>query len=418
MEPIVSAFLYFLRDMLFVISLYFVVRFVLLFPCKRRVFAITLLSLLLLGNAIIFTVLFMGAPEDTRAVADVLSFLLSFLFVLSQLLHPKSAIKTVFLIGLLLDFTVEVLYSLIAEYGNDAPIIESSFGIIVFGAFSASIYYLIKSKTLSVLPGAFQKIPKPLFAVFLFFEFTCYYREFGEASSWYLSFFRISTVAVMGCLFWMLFRIAFFAKEEEDFLKQLSVQKEYGIFLQQNDDSIRQFRHDYKNQMIVVNAYLENGELNAAKEYLQSLQGTIETAISHISSGNFAADAILNYKVSTAEKKNISISFEGTIPAKGIRDEDICMVLSNLLDNAIEACEALSENRNINVCCLEKNGFFLLSTENPAPNNVNPSKTTKEDKKNHGYGLKSVKHIVNKYNGHLSFEQSEGLFIVCVRMKM
>ena len=137
-----------------------------------------------------------------------------------------------------------------------------------------------------------------------------------------------------------------------------------------------------------------------------------------ITHGNFAADAIFNYKLAQAENKGITLRFSGAVPPEGIRDEDLCTVLSNLLDNAVEACEKLSGDREIRVECAEKNGFYLLSVQNPAPQPADVTKSSKPDRRNHGIGLKNVKRVVKNYNGHLGIEQQGGTFTATVRMEL
>ena len=82
MQQFIFAAVYFLRDMLFALSLYFVVRYVLLLPCKKRIWPAAVFPLLMAGNAAGCAFLLERSPEDVRAVADVLSFLLGFLFAL------------------------------------------------------------------------------------------------------------------------------------------------------------------------------------------------------------------------------------------------------------------------------------------------------------------------------------------------
>ena len=417
MQQFIFAAVYFLRDMLFALSLYFVVRYVLLLPCKKRIWPAAVFPLLMAGNAAGCAFLLERSPEDVRAVADVLSFLLGFLFALCLLRRPKRGFGAVFLCALLVDFTADTLYSLFASFGGDAPLYEAVFGLVLFALFGGAVWFAVKKGRVNMLPGAFRKLPKPLFAVLLFFEFTCYYREFGEAQTPYRIFYRVAAVAVVASLFWMMFRLLSFAGEERRLLQQLTVQKEYGERLQNDDEALRRFRHDYKNHMIVVNAYLERGDLAAAQAYVSAIQAQIAPSLNGIHTGNFAADAILNYKSAAAKEKGIDLRFAGVVPAAGVRDEDLCTVLSNLLDNAIEACEKLSGG-DITVDCGTKNSFLLLSVENPAPTGSDPSQTSKKDRKNHGLGLKNVKQVLKNCNGHLTLTQENGRFIADARMEL
>ena len=126
-------------------------------------------------------------------------------------------------------------------------------------------------------------------------------------------------------------------------------------------------------------------------------------------SGNFAIDALLNYKNRIAESKNIKIKLEQRIPTTlPYKASDLCIILGNLLDNAIEA----SEN-----CANNAKNRLKISTKNYYEGEINKDKegnflSKKKDKENHGIGLKSVKKIVSLYNGYIEIQAENSLFKV------
>ena len=125
-------------------------------------------------------------------------------------------------------------------------------------------------------------------------------------------------------------------------------------------------------------------------------------------------------KAVSAAKNSIGLMFSGMIPSSGIRNEDLCTVLSNLVDNAVEACEKLTaDTKTVEIEADAVNGFFLLSVSNPVMNGVGTGlKTTKRNKKNHGIGLKNVERTVKKYAGAMTFTCEENVFTADIRMKL
>ena len=326
---------------------------------------------------------------------------------------------------MLLDFTADTLYSLVARIAADALWWESAFGAAVFLVVLIFLRYTGRRSKIGSLRGAFVNIPPWTWGVLLFFEFTCYYRTFGEALSWYNVFASVSVIAVLLTLFFLIWKILFFAQRQDELLQQMASQKEFGEKLQRSDDELRAFRHDYKNHLIVVRSFLESGDINAAKSYFDSVNSFSAEALRRVSTGNFAADALLNYKIKTAEESGVHLHFDGDIPAEGMRDEDLCTILSNLLDNAVEAAAQLDGEKSVQIEAVTKNGFLLLSVTNPmaetpqkVEKNVSRLTSAKADGKNHGFGLKNVRKTVQKYGGSFTVTAENGSFTAAVRIKV
>ena len=141
-----------------------------------------------------------------------------------------------------------------------------------------------------------------------------------------------------------------------------------------------------------------------------------------ISTGNLVADAILNAKAEEAQRENISFTFRGAVPKDDIAGEDICTIISNLLDNAIEACRKIETEKWIEAEGMVKNGNYIFSVTNVcavAPKKHNGSiRTSKPDSKNHGFGLKNVKAVAEKYSGALTAGYENNTFCADVRLKL
>ena len=201
----------------------------------------------------------------------------------------------------------------------------------------------------------------------------------------------------------------------------MAIQKDFGEKAVIGDEELRRFRHDYKNHMIVVNAFLESGQVKEAREYLESVNDSINGVINKIKTGNFVSDAILNNKAVSAAKNSINIAFTGFVPSAGIKNEDLCTILANLVDNAVEACEKLTsvDIKTVEIEANIVNGFFLLSVSNPVEDGEKISlKTTKKNRKNHGIGLKNIERTVKKYEGAVVISCEANIFTADVRMKL
>ena len=114
---------------------------------------------------------------------------------------------------------------------------------------------------------------------------------------------------------------------------------------------MREWRHDYKNHIQVMKAYYSTGDYNAIGRYLDELDMELSTIDTIVKTGNAMADAILNSKISLARSKEITVETKAHIPfGLKTKEIDLCIILGNLFDNAIEASLLLPvENRLIRV---------------------------------------------------------------------
>ena len=119
----------------------------------------------------------------------------------------------------------------------------------------------------------------------------------------------------------------------------------------------------------------------------------------------------------SAQKKNeaeeLGIVFHYDIAPFDVQisETDICILLGNILDNAIEACEQLSSEKTIELKMRCINGMLYISCKNPTEQNEVSLLTQKPDKEQHGFGTVSINKIANKYGGYANFKIEEGLFV-------
>lgn len=178
---------------------------------------------------------------------------------------------------------------------------------------------------------------------------------------------------------------------------------------------MRGWRHDYRNHIQLMKTYAAAGDLDSIRAYLDELESDLTTVDTVIKTGNRMADAILNSKISLAKSKHIPVRAEAHIPVTfSISDLDLCVILGNLFDNAIEASLALpEEERMIRVYMDMKNTQLYISVTNLTASGKQKKengrfKTTKGE--GHGFGLIRIDHIVERLGGYLRRASEEGAF--------
>ncbi len=205
--------------------------------------------------------------------------------------------------------------------------------------------------------------------------------------------------------------------------EQINIQAEHYKKLAEANYEIRHFRHDFKNMSIALQALLQRDENIEALAILQDMGHSLDNPTqskSLFDTGNGIADALLSDKQAVAEKLGAKICFSGVIPADFLSPTDLCVMLGNTLDNAIEACQKLPQNdvKIISVSCNCSSGFLFYSIKNPVCEKVEISggyvATSKENEILHGFGLYSLNSIVKKYNGNINLSSTDNEFCVSI----
>ena len=178
---------------------------------------------------------------------------------------------------------------------------------------------------------------------------------------------------------------------------------------------IRGWRHDYRNHIQTMKAYAADGDLDAIRKYLDLLDQDLTTVDTVIKTGNPMTDAILNSKISLARAKGIRVTADAHIPVKLKSSEiDLCCILGNLFDNAIEASMKLPpEQRMIRVYMDMKNTQLYISFTNFTAGRKMQKvgsrfRSTKGE--GHGFGLVRIDAIVERLEGYLSRNSEDGAF--------
>ncbi len=179
--------------------------------------------------------------------------------------------------------------------------------------------------------------------------------------------------------------------------------------------TMRGWRHDYHNHMQSVKAYLAMDSLEEARAYLDALEQDLDEINLLFNTGNINADAVLNAKISLAIKKGIQVDYKAAVPKTlAVSDIDLCVVIGNLIDNAVESCEKVApENQFIRLYIGIFQKQLYLSVSNATSETVRKldEQYISTKRGNHGHGLKRINKIVDKYGGFVNRKNEPGVFV-------
>lgn len=185
---------------------------------------------------------------------------------------------------------------------------------------------------------------------------------------------------------------------------------------------MRGWRHDYHNHLQVMKAELAAAQLAELSAYLDELEADLDRVDTYVKSGNLMVDAILNSKLSLAERDGVAVTCKARVPdALTVDDVDLCVILGNLLDNAIEACAALpADGRWLRVYVAARGSQLYASIQNSAVEDpsFNQRNYISEKRGNHGLGMKRVAAVVEKYEGFLNLANEPGVFAAEVSLPL
>jgi sensor histidine kinase regulating citrate/malate metabolism len=215
----------------------------------------------------------------------------------------------------------------------------------------------------------------------------------------------------------------FISKEAEEKYTLVAKQKQYELTGQNNDhivkiyNEMRIWKHDFMSHMQLVSGMLEKTDHDGNSEaidYINNLSGKIKNSYFAIVTGNTIVDAIVSAEAALASANGIKFEYNIILEDNmHIDDTELCAILSNLLDNAIEACCKLDEGRCINLEMMAFQGQLSIKIINAADGKYkmeNGKLMTTKSGNLHGIGIGHVKSIVERYGGRLFFEPQEKSF--------
>ncbi|WP_434751251.1 GHKL domain-containing protein [Paenibacillus amylolyticus] len=229
--------------------------------------------------------------------------------------------------------------------------------------------------------------------------------------------------SVMGSLFLNVFIVYVFdnivekaqlAHENEQLQRQMDYQDANYEKTVHNFKSIKSIIHDINQQFLYIEECVKRNELAAATEHMHVTLNTIEHAYQRVNSGNLVIDALVTNTLTVGQANGIRIDTRVHLHSQhvGIERYDLCVVLGNVLDNAVEASKKvrIAEDRYMLVSIHSTASALVIQVMNHAIQPAAGLKSDKSDSEFHGFGLTNISRICSKYGGHMTIEQGQGSF--------
>ena len=207
--------------------------------------------------------------------------------------------------------------------------------------------------------------------------------------------------------------------ENETLKREIQIYMNQIEIILQNEENINLLKHDMKHHLNELKLLAAKRETPDILEYIEDMEVFMQPSGIIVSSGNVEIDSLLNYMLQRAKKSLRSVNAKIQIPEEISHSFDINIILGNLLENAIEAAEK-TEDKMLDVEIGLKQGVLKIKIENSFSGMWIPKKiiekgqffTTKGDQERHGFGLKSVRKIVEKYHGVMEINPDGKCFCV------
>lgn len=212
-------------------------------------------------------------------------------------------------------------------------------------------------------------------------------------------------------------------REKAIIQKQLETEMEGIISLKNSYDSQRRIMHDFKNHMSTIYHMLNETHYEETLAYVKNLTGEIYHSLYRIKTNNDIIDVILNQKDLLAQQKGIILDIRsGDLSSLNLPPEELVIIISNVLDNAIEACEKISVKKVITGKLIIEKDMFIFSVINPVNEYVeiidNRIETTKENSTIHGLGLQNVAMSLKRCNGDFEMDCDDQKFQFTALIKL
>ncbi len=293
------------------------------------------------------------------------------------------------------------------------------------------ILLYIKTKKYDVfVQNLISVLPKRLYILILALSYIASIFVMGSSRPNHELYIKVLLVPSMVGLIFALFSIIRISVSEAEksvninvLSKQIENQIDYYNKVNSIYDEFRCFRHDFKNHILCLRSLISAGETERAIEYMNEIEVLSSVEKKKYDTGNIIIDALLNDKSEKAMASNTKLEFSGLVPTTGISNADLCIIIANAVDNAIEACskDSSGNEKIIHATADFKRGYFFFKTENPIFEMVkiddkNRIITSKADKSRHGFGVSNIIRVAKKYDGSAEISTDNNIFRLDVNL--
>lgn len=373
-------------------------------------------------------------------------------FVLYVLSYVITTATYLFLHNMIFNLVATFLGILIISFSYDSKLIRRLVGSAIILAISVALDLLAAVILMDRPSSSNYDLISSFISVFLFFLSSVvagklFKRKKEETRSgewWYVLIITIGSTCVILVLaydsivsritvIWLcivlfifnyiIYNLFISIEEKHEYEREvLTLKNQMNIFENQisesikRDEAVRMLRHDMKHHVNELYHFADKGDTESIKEYINEMGEQIHLADLMVNSGVSAIDGVLGYMILQADNKGINVRTHVTIPeSMKLSSYDMNILLGNLMQNAIDATEKCKE-KYIDVLIRYDRNCIFIKISNPYDGErlVKDGEyiTTKNEEKNHGLGIRSVKKIVEKYDGSIFFSEEEGKFVV------
>ena len=333
----------------------------------------------------------------------------------------------------LLTFNIpQIFYNIISAF-TDNYVLANVISFALNSLLSALlIVYMDKKGNLPFIRDLTRAVPAGTYILLLVFMFIA--SVFVEVENRHYSAvlteaFLLIVMAALIAAAVTVVRISISETEKRFSVKLLSNQAENQIAyykkINRIYDEFSSFRHDYKNHVLCLRSLIAAGKTDEALEYMQTMQEMSSVDKNRYHTGNVIIDALLDDKSETAKQAGASLVFAGNVPDNGISSADLCIIIANSVDNAIEACakDDSGEMKEIKIESGTRQGYYYFKAVNPFFETVTIHDdkriaTSKSDKENHGRGISNIVMAAERYEGETNISAENGVFSIEVMLHL
>lgn len=216
-------------------------------------------------------------------------------------------------------------------------------------------------------------------------------------------------------------------KKRENEVLKVNITNQMKLYdsISVNFDKQQKLAHEYKNNLLCIDALLMRKEYSELSKYMEKLCKKVDYDIDYINTNNAIVNTILNVKYQETMSKGILFIIKiNDLSDLSISDEDIVLILSNMLNNAIEACEKCGDDKRIKLKFTNSDIMTVISVKNTFNGIISKENdmylsTKDKDRENHGIGIRNIIDTINKYNGDyvIKHENNEFTFTIIIPNK-
>ena len=288
--------------------------------------------------------------------------------------------------------------------------------LIMFVIYKIYSNIMVKTKRLAL------RLQEIIFVVFLtLFEFFILYYITVLTSASYgklMIFIVIGFILMNICIFYVVneVTVGYESKYELEKVKlKNQIQSDHYDELNQTYIETQCMIHDINKHISAIEELSKNNNFQEATEYTEKLREEIRKRKKLFECSNKILNAVINQKISQAESKDINVTMDiKNVTLDFMEDTDITAIFANIMDNAIEACEEVEENKSLSINISQVNKFVYIDLINSYSGKIlKPNDRFLTTKKDHmGYGMINIQRTLEKYNGYMNTEQTDKEFII------